>query len=315
MSTLSVALIQMSPILLDRVGTLSKMCTKAEDAGKQGAQLALFGEAMLPGYPFWIEHTDGAKFNSTIQKEIHAKYLQEAIQPEAGDLQPLQKIAQQYKMQMVVGAIERAADRGGHSLYCSMIHIDALGKIINVHRKLMPTYEERMSWSPGDAHGLRTNEVGPFTLGALNCWENWMPMPRTALYAQGENLHVALWPGNVRNTEILTRFLAQEGRSFVISICGLFGKNDIPDDFPHRDLFYKNAPDTMADGGSCIAAPTGEWLLEPQAKTENTFYASLDFSRVLEERQNFDPVGHYSRPDIFTLQVDRQRRTGFLLDG
>lgn len=315
MSTLSVALIQLRHTLLNRSASLSKMCHHAEEAAKQGAQLAVFGEALLPGYPFWLENTEAARFNSQVQKDIHAKYLQEAIQPEAGDLEPLQKISKDYNMAMVLGTIERAADRGGHSLYCSLVNIDETGKIVNVHRKLMPTYEERMSWAQGDAFGLRTNKVGPFTMGALNCWENWMPMARTALYAQGENLHIAIWPGNVRNTEILTRFLAREGRSYVISVCGLFGKKDIPEDFPHRELFLKNAPEVMADGGSCIAMPGGDWLLEPQADIEDIFYATLDFKKVLDERQNFDPVGHYSRPDIFNLQVDRERKTGFEFKG
>lgn len=311
MSKLSVALIQMSPVLLNRSATLDKIASKANEAAQRGVQLIVFGEAMIPGYPFWLENTEAARFNNEIQKEIHAKYLEEAVQPEAGDLKVLQDIAAKNKMAIVLGTIERAADRGGHSLYCSLVYIDNNGAIKNVHRKLMPTYEERLSWSPGDGHGLRTFPIGSFTMGALNCWENWMPLARTSLYAQGENLHIALWPGNVRNTEILTRSIARESRSYVISICGLFGKKDIPEDFPHRDLFLKNAPEVMADGGSCIAKPGGEWLLEPQAEKEDIFYAELDFQKVLQERQNFDPVGHYSRPDVFELKVDRERKTGF----
>jgi len=306
-------MVQMSAVLLDRNSTLDKMVSYAEKAASAGAKLCIFGEAILPGYPFWIENTNGAKFNSTVQKELHAKYIKEAIDPYT-DLSSLQKIAKTNKMAIVTGTIERAKDRGGHSIYCSMVYIDELGAVRNVHRKLMPTYEERLSWSSGDGHGLKTFPVGPFTMGGLNCWENWMPLARTSLYGQGENLHIAIWPGNVRNTEILTRFLAREGRSYVLSVCGLMTKEDIPIDFPHRDLFLENAPNVLANGGSCVALPNGDWLQAPIADQEGVFVVELDFNKVLEARQNFDPVGHYSRPDVFELTVNRKRQTGFTFD-
>ncbi len=308
---LTVAVVQMSSILLDREATIDKMITFIIEASKQEAILCVFGESVLPGYPFWLENTEGARFNNSVQKEIHAQYLKSAIQPENGDIQRLQDVAKEKKMHIVFGSMERAKNRGGHSLYCSMMYIDSEGEFRNAHRKLMPTYEERLSWSPGDGHGLNVFPVGKFTMGGLNCWENWMPLARTSLYGQGEDLHLAIWPGNVRNTELLTPFLAQEGRSFVISSCGLFSKSDIPDDFPHADLFRANAPDVLANGGSCIAAPDGSWVIEPIAMKEGIFVAELDFNRVLEERQNFDPVGHYSRPDVFNLKVNKKRQSGF----
>ena len=177
-----------------------------------------------------------------------------------------------------------------------------------MHRKLQPTYEERLAWAPGDGHGLRTFPLGPFTVGGLNCWENWMPLPRAALYAMGEDLHIAIWPGNVRNTEILTRFLAREGRSHVMSVCGLMRREDIPEDIPHASLIIDNAPDILADGGSCIANPDGSWLLEPVARQECLRIVTIDHARVREERQNFDPSGHYSRPDITQLTINRERQ-------
>ncbi len=311
--SLKVAMVQMSAVLLDRNGTLDKMITYAERAAKDGAELCIFGESMIPGYPFWIENTEGAKFNNQIQKEIHAVYIDQAIDP-FSDLTSLQNLAKAYKMAIVTGSMERAQDRGGHSIYCSLVYIDQNGIVKNVHRKLMPTYEERLSWAAGDGHGLKTFPIGPFTMGGLNCWENWMPMARTSLYAQGENLHIAIWPGCVRNTEILTRFLAREGRSYVISVCGLMTKADIPQDFPHRDLFISNASDVLADGGSCVALPNGDWLQAPIAEKEGVFIVELDFNKVLEERQNFDPVGHYSRPDVFDLSVNRKRQTGFTFE-
>src|SRR5690606_26747201 len=128
-------------------------------------------------------------------------------------------------------------------------------------RKLMPTYEERLSWSPGDGHGLRTHRLGPFTVGGLNCWENWMPLARTALYGQGEDLHVAIWPGGMHNTGDITRFIAREGRSYVISVSGIMRRSDIPDGLPHAQLLRETAGDVMANGGTCIAAPDGTWVV------------------------------------------------------
>jgi nitrilase len=209
----------------------------------------------------------------------------------------------------MLGCIERPGDRGGHSLYASLVYVDAEGLIQSVHRKLMPTYEERLTWAPGDGHGLRTHQLGAFTVGGLNCWENWMPLPRAALYAQGEDLHVAVWPGSARNTQEITRFMALEGRSYVISVSGLMRGADIPKDTPHRSEIIANAQAFFADGGSCVAAPDGTWIVEPVVGEEKLILASLDHQRVREERQNFDPAGHYARPDVTLLTVNRQRQS------
>ncbi len=303
-----IALAQIAPVWLYREPTLEKMLDYVRQAAAQGCRLVAFGEALLPGYPFWLELTDGARFNSKIQKELFAHYAGQAVQIEAGHLDALCATAKKHRIAVLAGIVERPADRGSHSLYCSLVYIDAGGAIVNVHRKLMPTYEERLVWAIGDGHGLRTFPLGPFTLGALNCWENWMPLPRAALYAQGEDLHLALWPGNLRNTELLTRCLAQEGRSYVLSVSGLLRRSDIPEGLPHRDLLLANAPELLADGGTCAAGPDGTWLLEPQVGREGLFVLTPDPGRILEERQNFDPSGHYARPDVLQLWVNRERQ-------
>ena len=204
--------------------------------------------------------------------------------------------------------MERASNRGGHSVYCSMVLIDADGSIGSVHRKLMPTHEERLVWAIGDGNGLRTHKLGAFTAGGLNCWENWLPLARASLYAQGEDLHVAIWPGNARNTEEITRFIARESRSFVVSVGGLMRKEDISDDLPEAKLLQDTADAIMADGGSCVAAPTGEWLLEPQSGEEMLYVVEIDHQQVLEERHSLDVAGHYSRPDVTRLVVNRKRQ-------
>jgi len=306
---LTVGLAQIAPVWLDRQSTLEKIsdyCTQAVD---RGCQLVVFGEALLPGYPFWIERTDGARFNSPIQKEIHAHYMDQAVQIEAGHLARLCQLAGERNIAIALGCIERPIDRGGHSLYCSLVYINDAGKIASVHRKLMPTHEERLTWSPGDGHGLRVHSLGAFKVGGLNCWENWMPLPRAALYAQGEDLHLAVWPGNVRNTHDITRFIAKEGRSYVTSVSGLMRTDDFPPETPHLDRILANSTDPLADGGSCLAGPDGEWVLEPVSGIETLLVATIDHKKVREERQNFDPVGHYARPDITQLVLNRERQS------
>jgi nitrilase len=304
-----VGLAQLAPVWFDREKTLEKVVSYIQDAADKNCRLVAFGESLVPGYPFWLEVTGGAKFNDEQQKVIQAEYSKQAVQIERGDLNSVCQIAKQNKIAVYLGIIERPTERSGHSLYCSMVFIDQSGEIKSVHRKLMPTYEERLSWSIGDGHGLVTHNLAPFTVGGLNCWENWMPLARASLYAQGEDLHVAIWPGNQRNTVDLTSVMAKEGRSFVISVCGLMRPTDAVCSLPELlDVAAVNT-DYLADGGSCLANPDGSWLIEPQVGEEGLYTAEIDHTFVRRERQNFDPSGHYSRPDVFQLNVNRQRQT------
>ena len=310
---LNVGLAQIAPLWLDRKGTLAKILDYIVKAAKQGCQLVVFGEALLPGYPFWLELTEGARFNSPMQKDIHAHYMDQAVQIETGHLAPLCEASAANKIAVVLGCIERAGDRGGHSLYCSLVYVNQEGQINSVHRKLMPTYEERLTWATGDGHGLRVHRLGAFTVGGLNCWENWMPLVRAALYAQGEDLHVAIWPGNLRNTYDITRFIAKESRSYVISVSGLMRKKDFPADTPHLKRITDDCPDTLANGGSCLAGPDGELIIEPVVDQEILVTATIDHRKVRQERQNFDPSGHYARPDVTRLTVNRQRQSTLVI--
>ncbi len=309
MDTIKVGLAQIAPVWLNREKTLNKIEDYVLQAGKQDCDLVVFGEALIPGYPFWVERTDGARFNNKVQKELYAHYQDQAVQIEAGHLDSLKEAARTNHLAIYIGTIERPSDRGGHSLYCSLVYIDPAGEIGSVHRKMMPTYEERLVWSTGDGHGLQTHSLGSFTVGGLNCWENWMPLSRTALYAMGEDLHVAVWPGSQRNTFDITKFIAKESRSYVISVSGLMRKTDIHPDLPHSQLILDNSEDTLADGGSCLAGPDGEWIIEPVVGQETLITAVISHRKVREERQNFDPTGHYSRPDVTRLVVNRERQS------
>src|ERR671915_177051 len=170
-------------------------------------------------------------------------------------------------------------------------------------------------WAAGDGHGLRVHELGPFRAGGLNCWENWLPLVRASLYAQGEDLHVAAWPGSPRNTRDITRMIALESRSFVVSVSGVLRAADVPAGIPLRDELLAEAPEWLAAGGSAVAAPNGDWLLEPAPSEEKVYVVTLDHRLVREERQNLDVVGHYSRPDVTRLVVDRTRQSTISLEG
>jgi nitrilase len=307
-SSLIIGVAQIAPVWLNREATTEKILAYVSDAAGKNCDLVVFGEALLPGYPFWIELTGGAIFNSVVQKELYAYYAYQAVSVSSGDLNSICQIAKEKKIMIVLGFIEIAEDRGGHSLFCSLVNINKEGAIQYIHRKVMPTYEERLVWATGDGNGLRVSKLGSFTVGALNCWENWMPLIRSSLYAQGEDLHIAIWPGNVRNTTELTRFIALESRSFVVSVSGLLQRTDINNALPYADKMIANSKEWLADGGSCIAGPDGNWVIAPLQYQETLIVSTIDHVRVMEERQNFDPSGHYSRPDIVQLAVNRERQ-------
>ncbi|HAF76196.1 MAG TPA: carbon-nitrogen hydrolase [Maribacter sp.] len=300
---------QIAPVWLNKSATIDRIKEYIIKAAKDNCELVVFGEALLPGYPFWVSMTNGAQFDSKVQKEIHAHYIKNSVQIEAGELDDICELAKQHKIAIYLGLMERAKNRGGHSIYCSLAYIDNQGEIKSVHRKLQPTYEERLTWAPGDGNGLQVHDLKNFSVGGLNCWENWMPLPRATLYGLGENLHIAVWPGSDYNTADITRFIARESRSFVVSVSSLMSKTDFPDDTPHLNAILENCPETLANGGSCIAGPDGEWILPPVIDKEGLITTTIDFNRVLEERQNFDPVGHYSRPDVTKLSVNRERQS------
>ncbi len=330
-----VCIAQIAPVFLDKRRTLEKVVAAIDEAGKHGASLVAFGETLVPAYPHWLSRTDAARFNASDQKELHALYLDQSVvisedTGNSGDLDDVRRVAGKHNITVVLGVAERAMDRAGHTVYCSRVVIglepslkpgvkpgvmpgmkpgmeEAPARVLSVHRKLMPTYEERLSWGIGDGAGLVAHPVGQLTLGALNCWENWMPLVRAALYAQGVNLHVALWPGCVRNTIDITRFIAMESRSFVLSASSLLREQDIPAGVPFRERMVTPG-ELISDGGSCIAGPDGQWIVPPVSNEERLIYADVSLDAVRRERQNFDPSGHYARPDVFELRVDRRRQ-------
>ena len=207
------------------------------------------------------------------------------------------------------GSLERRSDSARGSVYATLVAVDPKLGIVSAHRKVQPTYEERLAWAAGDGHGLRVHTVtgrdgDVMRVGGLNCWENWLPQARLAMYAGGEDIHVSAWPGAASLTRDITRFIGREGRVFSLAAGSLISRHDVPDDFP---LVARLQDGDWTDGGGAIAGPDGEWLHEPST-SEGLVIADIDPGRVREERQNFDPTGHYGRPDIFRLSVDRRRQ-------
>ncbi len=311
--TLKIGLAQFAPVWMNRQKTLEKALEYAEEAANEGCEfVVLGGEACVGGYPYWLELTGGARFNSQVQKEIFAEYSNQAVVIERGDLQTACDVARARKIAIYIGIVEKPAERG-ESLYAALVFIDRHGEIKSVQRKLVPTYEERLVWANGDGNGLRVHPINAFTVGGLNCWENWNPLARAALYGQGEDFHVCVFPGGLHNVDI-TKFIAKESRSFVASVCCVMRKEDFPSETIHLDKILENAPDILSNGGTCLAAPDGEWLIEPLGTEEKLVVAEINHQRVREERQNLDVAGHYSRPDVLQLKVNRERQKIVVID-
>jgi nitrilase len=299
-----IAAVQAAPVFLNRKATADKTMGLMEESASQGAELCVFPETFLPGYPLWVYVANAARFGEALHKSAYAAYLEAAVRSDGPEMKAIVEKARKLKLFTYLGIAERSASEG--TVYCSLVAIHPQRGIVSIHRKLMPTYSERLIWGTGDGHGLQVHEWLGWRVGGLSCWENWMPLARFALYAQGEHLHIATWPGSSWLTHDITRFIAMEGRLFVVSAGGLLREKDIPDSFPLKEALLAEDPELL-NGGTYVVGPGGEDVAGPIEEEERIVIADLKLERVWEERQNFDAAGHYNRPDVFELRVSRNR--------
>ncbi|MDG1540225.1 MAG: carbon-nitrogen hydrolase family protein [Candidatus Thalassarchaeaceae archaeon] len=297
---MKVAVIQMSPVFLDKSASWEKLKTLILEAVGEGARVITWGETLIPGYPVWMGLTDSARWDNPDQKRAYATYVRESVSFDGSIVAEMRKISSEHGVMLMGGILEG----GGSSVFATLLTIGFEGEILGRHRKIKPTFDERLLWADGDTEGLRVYETPEGRIGGLNCWENWIPLTRAALHQEGEMIHVAVWPGSYSLTKDITRFMALEGRSWILSACGVYRGEDFGhlslDDFPMRDEMMKVGG--IHSGGSLIANPIGEIIAGPLPDyEEGILYADVDRRTVLEERQNFDYSGHYSRPDLLRI--------------
>jgi len=302
---LTVAIAQATPVVLDLPGCIAKACSLIADAGGRGARLLAFPETWLPVYPLWCDAGTFGKWGHAPSKKLHARLARNSLVIPSPETDTLCRAAREARCAVVFGANE--LDVSG-SLYNSLLFVSAEGELLGRHRKLVPTFGERLVWGHGDAAGLRAYPLpldsGAARFGGLICWEHWMPLSRQVLHSEGEQIHIAAWPHAGEVHQLASRHYAFEGRAFVLVAATFLKKSDLPADLELASDFA-SAPDVLLDGGSALIAPDSSYVLEPVRGREALLLAELDLDRVAEEKLTLDVAGHYSRPDIFDLRVNR----------
>ncbi len=300
-----VAVVQHPPVTLHRSKTLSRGVELLDEAAAGGARLVSFPETWLPGYPEWLWRLrPGTDFELT--GEIHGRLIENAIDLSAGDLKPIQAAARRLKVTVSIGIHERDGKFSRGTLYNTVVLIGPDGEILNRHRKLMPTNPERMVWGTGDASGLRVSETPMGRVGGLICWENYMPLARFSIFAQGCEIYVApTWDEG--STWISTmRHIAAEGRCWVLGNGTAMRGKDIPKDFPSRAKLFPDLEAWYNPGDSVVVSPGGRIVAGPLHEQHGILYAECDPSVAAAAKRTLDVAGHYGRPDIFKLEVNRE---------
>jgi len=299
------AIVQEPPVFLDRDGTIESAVKFVGQAATQGAELVVFPEAYVPGYPAWVWRLrPGGDWDPS--ERLHQRLLEQAVDLERGDLDPLCEAARRHRVTILCGVNERAGDMSRTTLYNSYVVIGSDGGLLNRHRKLMPTNPERMVWGFGDGSGLNVVDTPCGRVGTLICWENLMPLARCSLYAQGVEIYFAPtydsgddWIGSLRH-------IAREAGCWVVGSGNLLRGSDLRVEVVGLEDIYPDPDEWVNPGDSVVIAPGGEMVAGPLHKEQGILYAEVDTARVGPARRTLDVVGHYSRPDIFRLNVNRQ---------
>lgn len=294
------AVVQAAPVAFERERTLEKVRTLTHDAARQGAQLVVFPEAFISAYPRGLSFGAVVGSRTPEGREEYRRYWESAVDVPGPAVETLTEIAAQSQVYLVIGVIER----DGGTLYCTVLFFAPEGRYLGKHRKLMPTASERLVWGFGDGSTLPVFDTAIGRLGAVICWENYMPLLRMAMYAKGIQLYCAP-TADGRDTWIATmQHIALEGRCFVLS-CNQFARRcDYPDSYITP---FGDEPNTvLSRGGSCIVNPLGQILAGPNFTEECILTADLDLDEIARGKYDFDVVGHYARPDVFRLHVNEQ---------
>ena len=294
------AVVQAAPVFLDRDATVAKACRFIEEAADLGAQVIVFPECYVPAYPHWFNFY--AAEHPLIMRFYRELFKNSVVVPSPATDQ-IGQAAEKARAYVVIGINEKEANSYG-TLYNTYLFFASDGELLGKHRKLVPTYHERMIWGHGDASTLNVFETEIGRLGGLVCWEHWMPLARYALYTQGEQIHAALWPTATDTFHIACRNMAFEGRLFVIVSGSYLTKSMLPADFELAKEI-EGYPEVLSTGGSAIIGPDAKYLAGPVYDEETILYADIDLERIIEEKQALDVVGHYSRSEFLKLQINR----------
>ena len=299
MGEVTVAAVQATPVFLDREATIDLVAARAKEAAAQDARLIVFPETFIPTYPDWVWRApawDGA-FD-----ELMSRLVDQSVRVPGPATEALGKAAKSAKAYMSVG-VNELGDTG--TLYNAQLMFGPDGSLLGKHRKLMPTGGERLVWGMGDGSDLEVYETPFGRVGGLICWENFMPLARTAMYDKGVQIWTAPTWDNGENWVATLRHIAREGRVFVVGVAPLLRGSDVPAETPGREM-WGDADDWCNDGWSAIVDPDGQLLAGPLVGEEGILYATIDAGLLRSHRYKFDAVGHYSRPDVFQLTVNEQ---------
>jgi nitrilase len=299
---LKVAAAQASPVFLNREKTVEKACKLIQRAGRNGAKLIVFPEAIIPGYPDWIWVVPNSK--SQILNDLYAELVQNAVTIPDKSTDKLCVAARKAKINVAIGLNERNTESSNSSVFNTILFIDDTGKIIGKHRKLVPSGGERLIWSHGDGNTLNVFDTSIGRVGGLICWENYMPLARQAMYNGGAQiLAVPTWDKSEKWLESL-KHIAREGGIFIVNCCMALKIKDIPDRYDFKKL-YPDGREWINTGNSCIINPNGEFIAGPVEMKEEILYAKIDLNEIIKSKRMFDVAGHYARPDVFDFKVNK----------
>jgi nitrilase len=298
MNPIRVAVVQAGPVVYDVPRTLEKLQELAADAARRGANLVVFPEAFVSGYPKGLNFGASLGIRTPEGREEFRRYFDSAITVPGPATETIGATARANKLFLVVGVIERE----GGTLYCTALFFGPDGSLLGKHRKLMPTALERLVWGQGDGSTLTVLDTEIGRLGAVICWENYMPLLRMAMYSRGVQLYCAPTVDDRETWLPSMRHIALEGRCFVLSACQFLTRADCPPDYPHNQS--DDSGYVLIRGSSCIVAPLGQVLAGPAYGSACILTADLDMGEIPRGKYDFDVAGHYARPDVFRLAVN-----------